>query len=143
MARINITPEQFAEKHARRLTGALEDMRRGVEAVTEAPGKRAAAKADKMRAGIVRSLDDGTWARRVGAVTLEEWKRSMLDKGLNRVAAGVEGSRDKVQAFATQLLAHEATLQDTVTKMPDLTLEDSVARMTAWVRGMAKFEFKR
>jgi len=143
MAKINITPEQFAEKHARRLTGALEDMRRGVEAVTEAPGKRAAAKAEKMRAGIVRSLDDGTWARRVGAVSLEEWKRSMLDKGLNRVAAGVEGSRVKVQAFATQLLAHEAALQDTVLKMPDLTLEDSVSRMTAWVRGMAKFEFKR
>jgi len=67
----------------------------------------------------------------------------MLDKGLNRVAAGVEGSRAKVQAFATQLLAHESALQDTVLKMPDLTLEDSVSRMTAWVRGMAKFEFKR
>lgn len=143
MAKISITPEQFAEKHGRRLKGALEDMRRGVEGVTEAPGKRAAAKMDKMRAGIVKSLDDGTWARRVAAVPLEEWKRSMLEKGLNRVAAGVDGSAAKVQAFASQLLAHESTLKDTIDKMPDLTLEDSVSRMTSWVRGMAKFEFKR
>lgn len=143
MAKISITPEQFTEKHARRLKGALEDMRRGVEGVTQAPGAAAAKKADKMRAGIVRSLDDGTWARRVAAVSLEEWKRSMLDKGLNRVAAGVDGSAAKVQAFATQLLAHESTLQAEIVKLPDLTLEDSISRMTSWVRGMAKFEFKR
>ena len=143
MARITITPEQFVEKHSRRLKGALEDMRHGVEGVTSAPGAAAAKKLDKMRAGIVRSLDDGTWARRVGAVTLEEWKKSMLEKGLNRVAAGVDGSAGKVQAFATQLLSHEATLQAEVSKLPDLTLEDSVSRMTTWVRGMAKFEFKR
>ena len=143
MAKISITPEQFTEKHSRRLKGALEDMRRGVEGVTSAPGAAAAKKADKMRAGIVRSLDDGTWARRVGAVSLEDWKKSMLEKGLNRVAAGVDGSQAKIQAFATQLLAAESTLQAEIAKLPDLTLEDSISRMTSWVRGMAKFEFKR
>ena len=143
MAKISITPEQYVEKHSRRLKGALEDMRNGVNAVTSAPGAAAAKKLDKMRAGIVRALDDGTWARRVGAVTLEDWKKAMLDKGLNRVAAGVDGSADKVKSFATQLLAHEATLQGDVSKLPDLTLEDSISRMTAWVRGMSKFEFKR
>jgi len=143
MAKLTITPEQFVEKHARRLKGALEDMRRGVEAVDVAPGKRAADKADKMRAGIMRALDDGTWKRRVGAVTLEEWKRSMLDKGLGRVAAGVDGAADKVSSFAAQLLAQESALQGEISKMPDLTLEDSIGRMTAWIRGMAKFEFKR
>jgi len=143
MAKITITPEQFVEKHSRRLKGALEDMRRGVEGVAAAPGAAAAKKLDKMRAGIVRALDDGTWARRVGAISLEDWKKSMLEKGLNRVAAGVDGSAGKVQAFATQLLAHESALQADISKMPDLTLEDSISRMTSWVRGMSKFEFKR
>lgn len=143
MAKISITPEQFVEKHSRRLKGSLEDMRRGVEAVSTAPGAAAARKVDKMRAGIVRSLDDGTWARRVGAVSLEEWKKTMLEKGLNRVASGIDGAAGKVQAFATQLLAAEAALQTTVSALPDLTLEDSISRMTTWVRGMSKFEFKR
>lgn len=143
MARITITPAQFTEKHSRRLKGALEDMRRGVEGVSTAPGAAAAKKLDKMRAGIVRSLDDGTWARRVGAVTLEDWKKSMLEKGLNRVASGVDGAAGKVEAFATQLLAAESALQGEISKMPDLTLEDSISRMTSWVRGMSKFEFKR
>lgn len=143
MAKITITPAQFTEKHSRRLKGALEDMRRGVEGVSTAPGAAAAKKLDKMRAGIVRSLDDGTWARRVGAVSLEDWKKSMLEKGLNRVASGVDGAASKVEAFATQLLAAESSLQADISKMPDLTLEDSISRMTSWVRGMSKFEFKR
>jgi len=143
MAKMTITPAQFVEKHNRRLKGALEDMRRGVEAVEVSPGKKAADKEAKMRAGIVRALDDGTWKRRVGALTLDEWKKSMLDKGLSRVSAGIDGASAKVTAFATQLLAAESALQTEVSKMPDLTLEDSISRMTAWVRGMAKFEFKR
>ena len=143
MAKMTITPEQFVEKHGRRLKGALEDMRRGVEAVDVSPGKKAADKEAKMRAGIMRALDDGTWKRRVGALTLDEWKRSMLDKGLGRVAAGIDGASTKVSAFATQLLAAESALQTEIAKMPDLTLEDSIGRMTAWIRGMAKFEFKR
>jgi len=143
MAKLTITPDQFVEKHARRLKGALEDMRRGVEAVDVAPGKKAAEKEGKMRAGIMRALDDGTWKRRVGAVSLDDWKKAMLDKGLGRVAAGVDGAADKVGSFATQLLAQESALQAEISKMPDLTLEDSIGRMTTWIRGMAKFEFKR
>jgi len=143
MAKIVITPEQFVEKHSRRLKGALEDMRRGVEGVSTAPGAAAAKKLDKMRQGILRALDDGTWARRVGAITLEDWKKSMLEKGLNRVASGVDGASAKVGAFATQLLSYEQGLQADVSKLPDLTLEDSIVRMTTWLRGMSKFEFKR
>jgi len=38
-----VTPDEFVEKHARRLKGAVEDMRRGVEKVTSAPTAAAAA----------------------------------------------------------------------------------------------------
>jgi len=143
MATIRVTPDEFVEKHARRTKGALEDLRRGVEAVTEAPGAKAAASADKMRARLVESIDSGKWQRRVGAVTLDDWKTAMLSKGVARVPAGIDAAAGKTKKFATQLLAHETTLKDSVDKMPDLTLEDSIARATAWIRGMSKFEFDR
>jgi hypothetical protein len=73
------------------------------------------------------------------AVTLEDWKGKMLDKGVNRVASGIDAAAPKVIAFATQLLPHIDALVSQVNKMPDATLEDSIARATFMMRGMAKF----
>jgi len=50
--------------------------------------------------------------------------------------------RLKVEKFYSQLLPHIDTVKGTVSKMPDLTLEDSINRMSTFVRGMAKFSFK-
>ena len=143
MAGPKVTAAQFVEKHSRRSKAALQDMRDGVQRVTEAPGIAAAAKADKMRANLVASLDNGKWQRRVAAVSLEEWKRAMIDKGVNRVAAGIDASEAKTRQFAEQLLSHQAGLMAKIEQMPDLTLEDGIARSTAMIRGMAEFEFSR
>lgn len=134
-----LTPSEAREKHARRLKGALDDMRKGVESVTVAPGKKAAAAQAKMRASIVESIDSGKWARKVGAVSLEDWKKAMTEKGLNRVASGIDGAAEKVEAFFAELFPYQDSLQRELENMPDLTLEDSIQRMTKWVRGMAKF----
>ena len=142
MATIRVNADEFVEKHARRTKGALEDLRRGVGAVTEAPGAKAAQKADKMRAKLVEAIDSGKWQKRVAAVSLDDWKKAMLEKGVARVPAGIDAAAEKTRKFAAQLLAFEATLKDTVDRMPDLTLEDSIARSTAWIRGMSKFEFE-
>jgi ElaB/YqjD/DUF883 family membrane-anchored ribosome-binding protein len=138
MARL--TPAEYQEKHARRLKGAIDDMRRGVENVMQSPTAKAAAKADKMRANIVASIDSGKWAAGLNRVTVEEWKSKMIEKGLNRVASGIDGAADKVTAFASELLPHIDKGVDQVKKMPDLTLEDSINRMTTFIRHMSKFK---
>ena len=138
MARV--TPEEFQEKHARRLKGAAEDMRRGVERVTEAPTLKAAAKKDKMRSGIMEALDTGKWERGLKRVSLEEWKGKMINKGVGRVAAGIDDAKPKVIAFAAQLLPHVDAGQNAVKKMPDLSLEDNINRMVSMTRHMAKFK---
>lgn len=135
-----LTPEQFAEKHARRLKGAVEDMRQGIERVTESPTLKAAAKKDKMRAGINAAIDSGKWERGLKRVTVDEWKSKMIDKGLGRIAAGIDAAQAKVTAFASELLPYQDRLKSDISKMPDLTLEDNINRMTSFVRGMSKFK---
>lgn len=135
-----VTAEQFQEKHARRLKGAVEDMRRGVENVTEAPTLKAAAKKEKMKTNLMAALDNGKWERGLKRVSLEDWKGQMVNKGIGRVAAGIDGAADKVKAFATQLLPHVDAGQRDVRKMADTTLEDSINRMTTFTRHMAKFK---
>lgn len=138
-----ITPQQAAEKHARRTKAAIQDMTLGVQNVTEAPGVKAAAKQDKLVQRWNDAVQSGRWARGVKSVSVEDWKKSMLEKGVGRVAAGVDAAQGKMENFYSQLLPYQADLSKKVALLPDLTLEDSVQRATTWIRGMANFKKNR
>ena len=140
MARLSA--EEFAEKHSRRLKGAITDMQHGVERVTASPTLAAAAKKDKMRAEINRAIDMGKWEAGLKRVSLDEWKSKMIQKGLGRVAAGIDAAQAKVTQFASELLPFQDRLRAEVAKMPDVSLEDNINRMTSFIRGMAKFQRK-
>lgn len=137
-----LTPEQFAEKHARNLKASTADMERGVQAVTVSPTAKAADAAAKMRANLIKAIDSGKWARRLKTVSLDEWKSKMITKGIPRVSAGIDEAHDKVVEFASELLPHIDTAKAKIAGMPDVTLDDSINRMTTFIREMAKFERK-
>ncbi len=134
-----LTPVEFQEKHARRLKASTEDMRKGIEAVTESPTAKAAAKMDKLRTNLLKAIDSGKMAQRLKAVTLDDWKKKTIDVGIGRVASGIDAAAPKVIAFAEQLLPHLDKLKSEVDRMPDVTLDDNINRMVAHTRGMAKF----
>jgi hypothetical protein len=134
-----LTPQEFQEKHNRRLKAASVDIRSGIEKVTVAPTSLAAAKTDKMKANWNAKMDDGTIKRRLQAVTLEDWKKQALNVGIGRIAAGIDASAGKVVAFAEKLLPAIDAAQAKVKVMPDMTLQDSINRMTTFVTEMSKF----
>lgn len=135
---INISPEQFADKQATNLKNNLDSMQRGINAVQVNPMEKAAADPDKWLNGIRQSRE--RWQAGMRKVSLDEWKRAMLEKGIPRVAGGIDAARDKVIAFATKLLPYEVNLQKKIDAMPDTDLEASINRMTTWAREMAKFK---
>lgn len=143
MAGIRVTPDEFVAKHAKRTIAAIPEYKAGIDRVDEAPGVKAAAKADKMLVKLTEAVQSGKWAERVASVSLSDWKAAAKEKGATRINAGVAGSASKVRAFASQLLPELARIKSEVDAMPDLTLEDSIARMTHQVRSMSEFEFKR
>jgi len=134
-----VTPQEFQEKHARRLKGAITDMQRGIERVTEAPTLKAAAKKEKMLTNLQKAVTEGKWESGLKRVSLEEWKTKTIEKGLGRVSAGIDAAADKVISFAEELLPYQDRLRDELKTMPDVTLEDNINRMTTFIRGMAKF----
>ena len=138
MARL--TPAEFQEKHARRLSAAVEDVRKGIDRVTVNPCEQAAAKQDKMLAGITAAVNDGRWARGLRRVSLEQWKDKAKNVGVGRIASGIMESKEKVIAFAEQLLPHIDAQVTKLKTMPDITLEDNINRMTTFIRGMADFK---
>ncbi len=135
-----LTPQQAADKHAQRLKGSVELMRMGIDNVTVAPGVQAAAKSDKMRQNLIDAIDSGKWAARVAAVPLAEWKDRMKNIGIPRIPAGIDAANAKMVAFYADLFTHQDTLQQQVSAMPDLTLDDNIQRMITWVRGLSNFD---
>jgi len=139
---LNMDAKQIAEKWARRLKGAGEDIRRGVDLVTDSPGKLASLKKDKWIARMTSKEVQDDWATKVGNVKLDVWQKSMKEIGVPRISAGVDAKQEDYTNFMGQLLPHIKAGMDEVAKMPDITLEDSVARVEKFVRHMAKFKRK-
>ena len=137
-----MTKTEFQEKWAKRLKAATVEMRSGAEKVTVAPSKLAIAKQDKMLANLTRSINEGVWAASLGKYTLEQWKKDFVTKGVPRVSAGVDGAKDKVEDFAGWLFGRIDAAQAEIAGMPDVTLDDSIARMEKFIRKMAQEKYK-
>jgi len=132
-----LTATEFQEKHARRLKASVEDVRRGIDRVTENPCEKAAGKQAKMLTNLTASVNSGKWAAGLKRVSLEDWKRKARDIGVNRIAAGIDGAKEKVVSFAEVLLPHIDRGLDKIKAMPDVTLDDNINRMTSFIRHMA------
>lgn len=135
-----LTAEECQEKHARRLKGATEDIRRGIDRVTENPCKLAAAKQDKMLANLTAAVNNGKWKAGLDRVTIEQWKDKAKNVGVNRIAAGIDAAKDKTTSFFDKLLPHVDAGRKLIANMADVTLDDNINRMTEYIRHMAKFK---
>ena len=135
MARV--TPAEYAEKWSRRLKAAGQDIQQGVKRVTEAPGQSAARQAQTMLNNLTARVSDGTWARNVAAVTVDEWRNSVLNKGLQRIAAGVDQAAPGQQAMATQLLGAIDAAVAVVDRTPRGDLQTNIQRAVTFMNEMA------
>jgi len=134
-----LSPSDAYAKWAKRLNAAGQDIQTGVQAVTTAPGVKAAAKSDKMLANLTNSVQSGKWGRRVSSVSLTDWQTAMTQKGIPRISAGVAGAQAKSTDFFTQFLPFMDNVVQSIQNMPDTTVEDGIARSAAVIRGAAKF----
>ena len=85
-------------------------------------------------------MQSGKWSRGLKRVSLEQWKKAARDIGVDRIAAGIDGAKEKVVAFAEVLLPHIDRQLAKIKTMPDVTLDDNINRMTTFVRGMAEMK---
>ncbi len=131
---------EFAEKWSRRTKGAVSDYTRGVQRVSEAPGAKAAARADAMLSGVQEAISSGKWQERVSAVSLGDWQNAAVSKGAGRIAAGVDAAQPDMARFGQELLTAVDGAVAEVEGMPNDNLEDRINRMVAFSRRMSQFK---
>lgn len=142
MARV--TPQQGADRWNRRTKAATSDYADGIRSVTTAPGAAAAAQADRMVQGVQRAVDSGKWQDRVSSVTLPEWQQAAIEKGVGRIAAGVDGATNKYQSYLNEALPFMDNLRSQIdSRNPRGDLEQNIQRSADFQRGMAEFGNQR
>ena len=135
---VRTTPEQAAAKWQQRLSAATQDITNGVNRVTVAPGQQAAEKFQKWQQGVQEAAQK--WRRNVARVSLEDWKQSMIQIGIPRVAQGAQAKQGKFQSFAQDFFAHLERGVSQIDAMPDTTFEDRVNRAVAMMRHNRDFK---
>lgn len=129
-------PTAAAQKWSRNLGAATDSIRAGVQAVQTAPGQVAATRRQLWVQNTQAAADK--WARNVASVTLSDWQNSMTTKGIDRIAAGATAAEPKMGAFLGRLLPFQENLKRGLPQRG--TLEQNLARMNAFVRGMSNFK---
>jgi hypothetical protein len=140
MARVNA--QQYAELWSQRLTAAQPRIRQGIEQTSESPAAKAVQAEAKFRQNLNQAIDDGRWRDSLGKVTLQDWKSATIDKGLPRLAGGVQqvvnsGAQAKM---AQRLLQAVDASVSSISDMPSTTLDDNINRMTSFVRAMSQYK---
>jgi hypothetical protein len=134
----NFDPNAAAANWATAMQQASAKATAGAQRVQESPGARAAAQAQKWLNRVNESAQK--WQRKVGAVTLQEWRDAYINKGVPRIASGAQAALPAYQQALTPLLAFEANLWAQIDGMPSTTEADRENRMLAWVRGMRQYQ---
>jgi hypothetical protein len=134
-----MTPQQQADKWAANTQAAGPSVKAGVLAVQVAPGQAAAAKADVWAANVAAAKQK--WQQAVGNVTLASWQQSMLGKGLQNMAAGVNGSKAKVAAHLAAFVPYiKSAAAAAAAQNPGSDVESGIQRAAAVIRAAKAFK---
>lgn len=133
-----ITADQAAQKWAQNLSASTQQVTNGVNAVTVAPGQKAAA-ASALWLQRVQAAQ-AKWARNVGAVTLSDWQHAMITKGIPRIATGATAAQPKFQAFMADFMNYLQAGQAKINAMPKGDINASIARAVAQIQYNANYK---
>ena len=136
-------PRKAGQKQVRRAQEAAQDYVDGVNTTTINPMAKAKTKKDKLKANFNAAVDNGSWEAGLDSVSFDEWKAITASKGNERYASGVEKAAADIVAFHEELAPQIARVKAMVDAMPDTTLDQRIAKASAFAREMAKFKRTR
>lgn len=134
-----LSPSQIADKWSRNLGAATQAIGQGVDAVTVSPTEKAARQVEAYAAGIQRAIADGKYTAGLRRVSLEDWKRSMKEKGIQRIASGASAAKPKFEAFMGTFMPHLESGMRMLESMPRGSFEQNMARAMAMAEHNRKY----
>lgn len=137
------TASAVANRWANGMSGASEKMKAGIQAVTESPTSKAARRSDAYLQGVQRAVASGKYQAALERVTLEDWKKAAIDKGINRVASGAMEAKGKFQTFMQEFLPFLEQGVRALEAQPRGDIEQNIQRAVTMMRYNATFRRNR
>ena len=134
------TAAQVAQKWSQNLQSATQSIQNGVNAVTTAPTQLAAANVNGYLQGIQQAVASGKWQKNLQAVSLQDWKNAMTNKGIPHIQTGAVQGQQKVQQVMGPLLDYIYNTRDQVNQSnPRGSLAQNLARANAFATAMSQY----
>lgn len=128
MAKLD-NPQAGAQKWADKMAGSTQAYKDGVQGVQTAPGQKAARASGKWLAKTQAAQPK--FEKNVGAVSLQEWQTSAIEKGSLRLASGATAALPKMERFNAAFYQYLKAGQATIEAMPTDTIEQSLQKANA------------
>jgi hypothetical protein len=141
-SKVTMTPDQISTKWGNRLKQSVQDIQRGIDAVSDSPMEKAAAAQDKMLQNLTAAIQNGSWANGLRKVSLTDWKNVTKTKIGSALPAGVDAAIPKRKAFDNYLVNTLNNVLPEIAAMPSMTIQDSVARVTRLMQHMHDNPYK-
>lgn len=130
----------MAQKWSANLQAATKSITDGVNSVQTSPTQLAAANPNGYLAGVQKALASGKWQASLQAVSLSDWKNSMVQKGIPHIQTGAVQAVPKVQAAFGPLLDAVYNTRDQVnSQYPRGTLQQNLQRANAFATAMSQY----
>ncbi len=126
-----LTAQQISQKWLTNFGNGTQSMTDGVNAVQTAPGQLAAQQSALWLQRLQASQTK--WANRVAAVTLQDWKASMISLGIPRAQQGAVQKQARYTAFITEYTNFLQSAVPSIKAMPKGSLSASINRASAMI----------
>lgn len=101
----------------------------GINNTTVNPMQRAADAEDAYLAGVQDAVQSGRRRQKLMATPVQSWKDGALNKGAGRLTSGAQAAKAKVDAHFAKWGPVYDGIKQTVSTMPNLTVEDKINRV--------------
>lgn len=139
---VRLSADRISEKWNRHMKAAVPDIQAGLDAMTVDPGQKAVEAQDKMKQNLIKSIDEGIWAKRRLEVSKADFVRITKEKVAKNLNTGVDAGMPKRKKFDGWLVGRLNAILPEIAAMPDMTLEDSMQRVRRQMEHMAAEKYK-
>lgn len=137
------TPQEAVQRWQENFAGSSNRYIKGVQRVAVAPTAKAARSAEKMVRNLKAAVDDGSYAAKCNAVTLQDWQNQAIQFGAPNLANGAAKGAPKMERFLSVQLPITYRIADAVKAMPDDTESQREQRVLTFMREMRKNKYSR
>jgi|SaaInl7_150m_RNA_FD_contig_21_72560_length_815_multi_21_in_0_out_0_2 hypothetical protein len=124
-----LTGQEVAEKYARNMQNASQDIIKGVETTQKSQSKNAIAAKDKMTQNFNAAMAANKYEEGLTKSGDDKWRRNLINKGVPKIAIGIQTNMPEIVEAMTKVVAVGEEVKRMTSAMPKNSMADSLARV--------------